>query len=230
MKLEVYHGSYIEIKEIDLSKARPGKDFGKGFYVTNDEESAKRMARRQGKWNNCGDGIVSKFEFDYDEAFNNTNGRYKTLQFDGYTREWLDFIIFNRYKKEPHDYDIIEGPIADDYVVQRVDELKDEPKEAEKDKLLEDLTFSGTSHQICFCKSKALNTIKRIGLLPHREIRKMGISIVKYLVKNNRIQEQTARSLYYNSEICKKLSDESTGLYKKTWQEIYDMLKAEKTV
>jgi hypothetical protein len=33
--VNVYHGSYVEIKEIDLSKAKPGKDFGRGFYREN---------------------------------------------------------------------------------------------------------------------------------------------------------------------------------------------------
>lgn len=38
MKLEnkmlLYHGSFTKVTEIDLSKCRKGKDFGRGFYVT----------------------------------------------------------------------------------------------------------------------------------------------------------------------------------------------------
>jgi hypothetical protein len=30
----LYHGSNIEIARIDLSKCRPYKDFGRGFYTT----------------------------------------------------------------------------------------------------------------------------------------------------------------------------------------------------
>ena len=30
----LYHGSYIEVSQIDLSKCKYGLDFGKGFYVT----------------------------------------------------------------------------------------------------------------------------------------------------------------------------------------------------
>ena len=29
----VYHGSFIEIKQIDLSNCEPHRDFGRGFYV-----------------------------------------------------------------------------------------------------------------------------------------------------------------------------------------------------
>lgn len=33
----LYHGSNMEIERIDLSKSRPNKDFGKGFYLTEDK-------------------------------------------------------------------------------------------------------------------------------------------------------------------------------------------------
>jgi len=32
--MEVYHNSYMEFFEIDLSKSHSNKDFGTGFYVT----------------------------------------------------------------------------------------------------------------------------------------------------------------------------------------------------
>ncbi|MDR1652327.1 MAG: DUF3990 domain-containing protein [Prevotellaceae bacterium] len=32
--MRVYHGSYTEITEIDLTRCEPRKDFGQGFYVT----------------------------------------------------------------------------------------------------------------------------------------------------------------------------------------------------
>lgn len=36
----LYHGSNVAIDEIDLSKLRPGKDFGKGFYLSADKQQA----------------------------------------------------------------------------------------------------------------------------------------------------------------------------------------------
>ena len=41
----LFHGSNIEIDEIDLSKSKPGKDFGKGFYLSDTEDQAIEMAR-----------------------------------------------------------------------------------------------------------------------------------------------------------------------------------------
>ena len=49
----VYHGSYLEIFNIDLSKSKSNKDFGQGFYVTkfrhHAESWAVNMARRYDK-------------------------------------------------------------------------------------------------------------------------------------------------------------------------------------
>ena len=42
----LYHGSNIKIVEIDLSKCRPYKDFGCGFYLTDIRGQAEQMARR----------------------------------------------------------------------------------------------------------------------------------------------------------------------------------------
>ena len=39
--MKVYHGSYMEIDEIDLSLCEVGKDFGRGFYVTNLHKQAE---------------------------------------------------------------------------------------------------------------------------------------------------------------------------------------------
>jgi hypothetical protein len=41
-----YHGSNIEIKNINLTQCRPFKDFGRGFYTTPIKEQAWTMAKR----------------------------------------------------------------------------------------------------------------------------------------------------------------------------------------
>ena len=39
----------------------------------------------------------------------------KILKFDNMTEEWLDFVI-DRRKGIEHEYDIVEGPMADDTI------------------------------------------------------------------------------------------------------------------
>ena len=45
--MKVYHGSYTEIYEIDLTKCELNRDFGRGFYVTNIYEQVKFWAKRK---------------------------------------------------------------------------------------------------------------------------------------------------------------------------------------
>jgi hypothetical protein len=60
--MKVYHGSYIKVDKIDLSKCKPNKDFGKGFYVTKFRNHAKEWAKIIGKKYET-DGSVSNIEW-----------------------------------------------------------------------------------------------------------------------------------------------------------------------
>lgn len=62
--MKVYHGSYTEIVEIDLSKSRDNRDFGKGFYVTNIRSQAEYWAVRMGKLHGT-EGVVTEFTLLY---------------------------------------------------------------------------------------------------------------------------------------------------------------------
>lgn len=56
--MRLYHGSNIEISNIDLNKCRPYKDFGKGFYLTEIRDQAEKMASRVARI--YGGGLVSQ--------------------------------------------------------------------------------------------------------------------------------------------------------------------------
>ena len=59
----LYHGSNVEIVEIDLQKSRPNKDFGRGFYLSADHDQALRMAQFKTKIEG-GSPFVTEYEFD----------------------------------------------------------------------------------------------------------------------------------------------------------------------
>lgn len=61
--MKLYHGSNLDINEIDLSKCRPYKDFGQGFYLTELEEQAVKMAKRVARIYG-GEPIVNIYSFD----------------------------------------------------------------------------------------------------------------------------------------------------------------------
>jgi hypothetical protein len=75
--MNVYHGSYTKIEEIDLSKALPSKDFGKGFYVTKYREHAEGWAKVIGRKHKT-EGFVTEFVF-YDTEFTERLCKVKSL-------------------------------------------------------------------------------------------------------------------------------------------------------
>ena len=85
--MELYHGSYCEIKNPNFSFSRDSLDFGRGFYLTNIKQQAiewvDRFIRR-GK-----DGCVNIYDIDLDEL----SKIYKIKKFPSYNMEWLDFIL-----------------------------------------------------------------------------------------------------------------------------------------
>ena len=118
--MEVFHGSYLIIDKVDLSKGQPYRDFGQGFYVTKYRPHAQAWAEIIGKKNNVPHGIVTEFIY-YDSQFSERLCSIK--HFDAYNEEWLDFIVMNRdplLPKPAHDYDIVEGPVANDKVQWRL--------------------------------------------------------------------------------------------------------------
>ena len=59
----LFHGSNTDILRIDLSKCKPYKDFGKGFYLTTIRDQAERMAVRVARMFG-GIPMVNVYEFD----------------------------------------------------------------------------------------------------------------------------------------------------------------------
>ena len=218
--MKLYHGSYTEINVVDLKKSKPYKDFGRAFYLTKYYEQAKIWANRLGVEHKK-EGIITEFEFDEyayeDESFN-------ILKFDEYSEQWLDFIVFNRSKLNPnHDYDIVEGPVADDAVSQQIDTYL-AGKISKKD-FLEELKFHKPTHQIAFCTLESLQMIEKTK--KNKFINDIDDIITQFLVTEFGMTEQQSIDFYFQSKTYSKLIDESTEFYKKTWQEIYEMLKKE---
>jgi hypothetical protein len=223
--MKVFHGSYAKIKEIDLSKCLPNKDFGQGFYVTKYREHAADWAQKMGKKYGT-EGYVT--EFDYTES-EFARRICKIKHFDGYNDEWLDFAVMNRdetLQQPVHDYDIVEGPVANDTIQHRL--VKFLAGKITREKFLADLSKHAPTHQICFCTVVSLQLIKHS---PFNEMRLdlMDISelLLKQLMLDNQIDEMRATYLLYNSDTFAQLADESTKFYMRSWQETYETLKKE---
>ena len=88
--MKLYHGSNIEMITPDLSRSKPYKDFGQGFYLSADRNQAMRMAEQKTLQMLCGTPIVSEFEFD-ERLLSDKELSIKT--FHNYSVEWARFVI-----------------------------------------------------------------------------------------------------------------------------------------
>ena len=156
--MKLYHGSNVEIEYVDLSRGRRGKDFGKGFYANPDYmqavEFCSNVVRREGS------GIPTVTSFEFDES---GLDMLNIKRFDGYTKEWAEFILMNRNNisdKPAHDFDIVIGPIADDGVGTQIRRLS--RGFITFDAFLEELKYSKVSIQYFFGTEKALKFLKKI--------------------------------------------------------------------
>ncbi|GAB6011276.1 DUF3990 domain-containing protein [Viscerimonas tarda] len=225
--MKVYHGSYTKINKIDLEKCEIGKDFGRGFYVTKFRKQADIWAKRKGQ-SHKNDGFVTEFDF-------NENGftyfHFKVLRFSEYNGEWLDFVAMNRNPRaaQPtHDYDIVEGPVADDKISTEINNYL--AGRITRDKFLEMLIHGEISHQICFCTGRSLQMLDYVD---NRQtdinfaIENIGEALVEQLMLNLQIDETKAADIFYSSATFGQLANPDTEFYKKNWQEIFKMLKTE---
>jgi predicted RNA-binding protein YlxR (DUF448 family) len=223
--MKVYHGSDTAVSVVDLQKCKPNKDFGRGFYVTKLRSQAEDMAKRVTKYNKL-TPVVTEYEFD-EYAYEDED--LKVLRFDDYSEEWLDFVVLNRNadkRKQAHDYDIVEGPVADDRISRNVSKYL--RGKISKENFLEMLKHS-ENHQICFCTVNSLQMLEYVENPKdiEYEVSEIGESLLEQFVMDFDIDEETAADRFFSSKTFAKLADESTEFYKKEWQEVYELLKQE---
>lgn len=155
--MKLYHGSNIRIEQIDLEKSKPNKDFGKGFYLSENETQAMEMASFK-SMQLGGEPVVTEFEFD-DRVMNSTHLRIRI--FNDYSEEWADFVFANREGNDVEQYDIVYGPIADDKIGLQIRKLKDGA--IDRKEFLTRLKYiKGVTFQFYFGSEAAIKCLKRI--------------------------------------------------------------------
>ncbi len=109
--MKLYHGSIVSVKNPNLRQGRPNTDYGKGFYTTVDFDQAERWARIRRDRADGDKAVVSVYEVD-DDILQKKD--FRIMEYNGATKEWLDFVVANRRHAPLHDYDIVLGPVAND--------------------------------------------------------------------------------------------------------------------
>ena len=123
----IFHGSNVEVAVPSILQNGFYKDFGYGFYCTGYEKQAKRWAMTR-----KGASVINM------------------------TDEWLDFVVDCRRGIE-NDYDIVEGPMADDQIWNFVEGFID--GRVPRDAFWGLVRFNYPTHQMVFCTEGALKTL-----------------------------------------------------------------------
>nr|WP_300864812.1 DUF3990 domain-containing protein [uncultured Acetatifactor sp.] len=176
---DLYHGTVYDIDEIDVTKGKGYKDFGKGFYATSIRSHADNIARRnkrileekEARMQKKGSKYRAKvyrayrynLEFD-DSCIDNPEG-LNVKVFIKADREWVRFILMNRGSdNSAHDFDIVIGPTADENTVTVINSYKDELEETDYadevlDALIKELEPENLPKQYFFGTRQALSKL-----------------------------------------------------------------------
>ena len=163
--MRLYHGSNIVIDNINLAMCRPYKDFGRGFYLTDIEEQAKKMAIRVAKIYGK-KPIVNVYEI-ADNFKDLDNLKIKNFGIET-TEEWAKFVMNNRSRfftdtkntlcNKDNKYDIVIGPVADDNMALlfRQNEIIDFQT------LLRGMIYKKTSSQYSFHTENSVKLLRKV--------------------------------------------------------------------
>lgn len=160
----LYHGTNADIESIDLSKGLRYKDFGKGFYLTPNRETASRMAKKRARLYG---GVATLITYELDDSALQSDLKVMTFP-EKATVEWLLFVDANRDRNNPqpiHDFDIVIGPIADDGVVLQLTNYREgiySPEEAARllqDRYLDQQYYFGTEKALSYLHKTKVEAI-----------------------------------------------------------------------
>ena len=140
MKITLYHGSTLSIEHPLAKVGRADLDFGRGFYLTSLRSQAEQWAARVQLLRASTTAWINVYEFDMDAAI---KAVFKLLRFDAYDQPWKD-------------YDIIEGGVANDRVIDTIEDYLNDIITIEQ--ALGQLVYAQPNHQICLLNQQLIDT------------------------------------------------------------------------
>ncbi|MBR6201299.1 MAG: DUF3990 domain-containing protein [Spirochaetales bacterium] len=146
----VYHGSTEIIRNPDINHSYRSLDFGKGFYVTTNQQQAKTWAKRKQDINGTTNAYVNTY------TMNENFEKLKIKDFGEELSEWIDFVCDcrdggNEYQK----YDVIQGKVANDKVFRVVDMYHDGIWD--KERAIKEIKAYQNYDQIAFITQNAID-------------------------------------------------------------------------
>ena len=156
--IKLYHSSTVEVKKPLVEIGRKKVDFGQGFYMTRMRSQAERWAKAVAGRSPNATPVLNVYQFDMDKAKMIAGRRYRN--FDRYDREWLEYVIDSRRGgKLQQKYDLVEGGVANDNVIDTVEDYENGVITAEQ--ALGQLAYRKVNHQICIHSQKIVDECVR---------------------------------------------------------------------
>ena len=154
MIVTLYHGSTLRVEHPLVALGRQNLDFGQGFYLTTYREQAVQWALRQQVMRRSEVAWLNEYRLDMDKV---NAERFVQKRLEGYDAEWLDFISASRHGEKPWlGYDLIEGGVADDKVVDAVEAYL--AGLADVEHTLNKLAYALPNNQICLLNQRLIDT------------------------------------------------------------------------
>jgi len=149
--IEVYHAGTDVVDSPDCKFGRKNLDFGQGFYVTDIYDQALNLARSKSTDRNL-PAKINIYHLEKDAILK----KAKSLIFEKYDNEWLEFIVACRAGKDVwQDYDYVEGGVANDRVINTVNLYIQ--GYISKERALSNLRYMKPNNQICILNQELLN-------------------------------------------------------------------------
>lgn len=163
MAVLVFHGTVYNFDVPLLSRCKDYKDFGKGFYLADDLEHARSVARKGYLLNPYNsEKYVYSYRIDLSEM---DKLGLKIHIFRGADYSWLEFVMRNRNMLDVENYDVIIGPTADKDAQKDIESFYRKygwnASEQAKDMLLMKLKTDIYGKQYCFRTEDAINYLNK---------------------------------------------------------------------
>lgn len=152
--ITLFHGSYLPVQMPLVKLGRKKVDFGQGFYLTKLRKQAESwagtIAERKGR--NVRP-TISTYTLDDDAV---KAGAYNIKFFKSYNIEWLEYVVdCRRGGVLQLQFDIVEGGVANDNVIDTVEDYENGIITAEQ--ALGQLKYKEVNHQICILNQEIVD-------------------------------------------------------------------------
>lgn len=152
--MKLYHGSTVIVEQPRVLTDLRALDFGSGFYLTSNEEQARRWSKVVARRRRTTKSFLNIYELD--DSYNDV---LRTLLFSVADGEWLDFVVANRKEQIMFvPYDLVIDPVANDSTLPVIDDYMD--GKYTKEEAVRRLMPQNLTDQYAFLTEQALELLR----------------------------------------------------------------------